>query len=128
MKHALALFTTLLLASIASAGEFAPLREAPSAHQRPAHSGTTSQELHVFQGQNPDLFKDLSDPTVHGYNPDKYLESYKMLYGDQAAEKIAAMKKRREELRGKQRAPVAKDFSKVPAHLKGYEALYAKHP
>ncbi len=86
------------------------------------------EELHVFQGNNPDLFKDLSDPGVHGYSADKYKESYQLLYGDQAEAKIEAMHKRRQALAGVKPTFEKKDFSKVPAHLKGYEKLYAKDP
>jgi len=91
-------------------------------------TGFSEDELHVFQGKNPILFKDLSDPTVHGYKPEKYVESYEILYGDEAEAKIAAMKERRRKILGRKPVLEERDVSKVPAHLKGYEPLYRKDP
>ena len=84
-------------------------------------AGVAADNGPVFQGENPILFKDLTNPEAHGYKPDKYIESYRILYGDQADEKIAAMKARRLMLLGKKPQHETRDFTKVPPHLKGYE-------
>jgi alpha-L-fucosidase len=87
-----------------------------------------SEDPHVFQGNHPKVFKDLSNPEVHGYEPANYLEAYRLLYGDEAEKKIAAMKERRKTLSGRKPVFKPRDYSKVPPHLKGYEELYRKNP